>query len=464
MSDWVVRPKTKGRAKPWAKKTPIEKIKAAIWLYFLLIIFEGALRKWVLPFLATPLLIVRDPIALWILITAYRNNLFPKVSYVIIMNMLGILGIITAVSMGHGNIMVALFGARIYMLHFPLMFVIGKVFTHKDVVDVGKITLWISIPMLVLIALQFYTPQSSWFNRSVGGGSEGGGFDGAMGFFRPPGTFSFTSGTTAFFSFAACYVFYFLLNPTLIKRWLLFGATAAVLASIPLSISRTLFFQIGVSGLFAFMAVIQKPKYLGKMMMAVGGGLIAVALLSTTSFFQTAMGAFFARFESASEFEGGLKGSLGDRFLGSLIESVFGNAKVPFWGYGLGMGTNVGSMLLSGAVVFLIAEGEWARIIGEMGPLLGIAIIVVRLALSVKLSLASYKKVRKGDLLPWLLLSFGVLNIAQGQWAPPNLLGFSTLIGGLIIASLKKERKEPVIIERKITQGTNHEDSSDWQL
>ena len=34
-----------------------EPLKAAIWLYFILLIFEGALRKWVFPALSTPILL-----------------------------------------------------------------------------------------------------------------------------------------------------------------------------------------------------------------------------------------------------------------------------------------------------------------------------------------------------------------------------------------------------------------------
>ena len=45
----------------------IDLLKKGIWLYFLLLIFEGALRKWLLPGLATPLLVVRDPIAMFLL-------------------------------------------------------------------------------------------------------------------------------------------------------------------------------------------------------------------------------------------------------------------------------------------------------------------------------------------------------------------------------------------------------------
>ena len=46
------------------------------------------------------------------------------------------------------------------------------------------------------------------------------------------------------------------------------------------------------------------------------------------------------------------------------------------------MGTNVGSVLLTGGRTFLIAEGEWGRVLGEQGPILGLGVIILRLALS----------------------------------------------------------------------------------
>jgi hypothetical protein len=109
----------------------------------------------------------------------------------------------------------------------------------------------------------------------------------------------------------------------------------------------------------------------------------------------------------------------------------------PFFGFGLGMGTNVGAMLLTGKQVFLIAEGEWGRLIGEMGPLLGLSVIIIRVSLTAKIAWAAYRKMIKGDLLPWILASFGLMNLAQGGWAQPTSLGFGTLIGGLMLASLK---------------------------
>ena len=58
-------------------------LKIAIWSYFLLWIFEGALRKWILPSLATPLLVIRDPIAIYIIVRALYLNVKFVNTYVV---------------------------------------------------------------------------------------------------------------------------------------------------------------------------------------------------------------------------------------------------------------------------------------------------------------------------------------------------------------------------------------------
>lgn len=421
-----------------APGSPQALLRKGIWLYFFLLIFEGALRKWVLPGLATPLLIVRDPLALWLLVVAWKYNFLPGNVYVTGMLLLSFVSFITTLLFGHGNLVVALYGVRIIVLHFPLMFVIGSVFTSADVRTLGKVTLWLTIPMAILIALQFYSPQSAWVNRGVGGDMEGAGFNGgALGFFRPPGTFSFTTGTTLFFSFAGCYIFYFWLQPAGVNRLVLVAATAGLLAAIPLSISRGLLFQVLITCLFIVLASLRKPKYLLNMLLAGVGVVLALLLLSNTAFFQTAAEAFATRFTDANDTEGGVQGTVVDRFLGGLLSSITSSSRQPFFGYGVGLGTNAASKLLTGEVTFLLAEGEWGRIIGEMGILIGLAVIFLRIGLVIKIAGASYREILQNDLLPWLLLSFGFLTVLQGQWAQPTSLGFSTLIGGLMIASLR---------------------------
>ena len=415
----------------------IQWLQTGIWAYYFLLIFEGALRKWVAPGLSMPLLIVRDPLALWMVLLCRRERLLPQNSFLTAMVFVACISIITTIFLGHSNAMVTFFGARILLLHFPLIFVFASVFTREDVIQLGKMTLLISLPMTLLIAVQFFSPESATVNKGIGGDTDGGGFAGALDFMRPPGTFSFTNGVTLFYNLTACFIFYFWLNPKNISRPLLICATLALFASIPLSISRGLFFQVALTMVFTLLAVSRMPKYMSKMIVAMVGGAIVLAFISNTSFFQTAFGAFSARFETANEVEGGLQGVLIDRYMGGMFGALAQSNDQPFFGYGLGMGTNVGAQLLTGKQVFLISEGEWGRLIGEMGPLPGLAVIFIRVSLAVRIALAAYKRMIAGDLLPWILASFGLMNIAQGNWAQPTALGFSTLIAGLILSSFR---------------------------
>ncbi|MGA0556488.1 hypothetical protein ACO2Q8_07550 [Larkinella sp. VNQ87] len=417
----------------------IKPLKIGIWFYFLLLIFEGSLRKWFLAPLATPLLVVRDPIAMWLIYHTWKKYLFPPNIYTFAIITITLIGILTTLLFGHGNLFVALFGARIF-LHFPLMFVIGRIFNRQDVIRLGIVILWLAIPMTVLLALQFYSPQSAWVNRGVGGDESGSGFSGALGYFRPSATFSFTNGTSMFYGFLGAYIVYFWVSFKQVNRLLLLASTVSLLMAIPLSISRGLFFQIGVSVLFACLAMVNKPKSLVRIVVAAGVITVALYFLQNLSYFQTATEAFLSRFEVANKVEGGVEGVLLDRYLGGLVEALSSSVDQPFFGYGMGMGTNVGSMLLTGGTTFLISEGEWGRLIGEMGPLFGLLVIFIRLIFCAKITLAAVQRLQSGEVLPWMLLSFGLLIIPQGQWAQPTSLGFSTLIGGLMIASFRQPK------------------------
>ena len=50
-------------------------------------------------------------------------------------------------------------------------------------------------------ACNFLVPQSAWVNRGVGGDTSGARIQGAMDYFRPPGTFSFTTGVVSFMAY-----------------------------------------------------------------------------------------------------------------------------------------------------------------------------------------------------------------------------------------------------------------------
>ena len=292
-------------------------------------------------------------------------------------------------------------------------------------------------PMTILITLQFYSPQSAWVNRGLAGDLEGAGFSGAMGFFRPPGTFSFTNGNTMFYGMLAPFVVYFGLRRGEANRWIWLISVSALLIAVPLSISRGLFFQLAVTLVFALIALARSPRHFAPMLGVLFTVAIILGAVSTRPFFSTAVQAFNTRFEMANEAEGGVQGVFLDRFLGGMIGALSQSFEQPFFGAGIGMGTNAGAKMLTGKREFLVSEGEWGRMIGEMGPLLGLALVGIRVGLALKMLSIGYRIMVQGNLLPWLILSFALLNVAQGQWAQPTSLGFAILSGGLALAACR---------------------------
>jgi len=421
------------------KSTPF--LKKLLWLYFLLLLFEGALRKWVFPGLATPLLIIRDPLAVWLIIVSWRKGILEINIYVTLMMLIGVFATFTAILLGHGNLFVALYGARIFLIHFPLLFVIGKLFDKEDVERIGAFMLWVSIPMTFLLIVQFYSPQSAYVNRGVGGDLNGSGFSGALGYYRASTTFSFSTGTVAFYHLLGCYICYFWLSPSKrIPKYILVFTSILLVLAVPLSISRTLFFSVILLLIFTIFAVAVNKGSILKIIGVAVVLFVIIMLVSQLEVFQTATNVFTTRFTDANQVEGGVQSVLADRYLGGLVSALLAPDELPFFGYGLGMGTNVGSVLMSGKIEFLISEGEWGRLVGELGFSIGIIVIIVRLIVSVKITIASWHDLKYGNTLPWILLCFCLLTLPQGQWAQPTSLGFSIFVAGLTISSLRSTK------------------------
>ena len=416
-------------------------LKKGVWLFFILLILEGALRKWVLPGLATPLLIVRDPLAVWMIYKAIQKGIWRPGPYVLVMWMVTVLSLAVTFILGHGNLLVAFYGFRITVLLFPVIFIIGTVFNRDDVIRVGKAMLWITLVMTVLVVFQFYSPQSAWVNRGVGGDISGSGFSGAAGFLRVPGTFSFTNGLSLFYGLAAAFIFYFWIEEKNkgVSKILLVLASFSLLAAIPLSISRTVVFEIVLSLIFMIAVSWKNPKVFKSILGFIFIGVLLFIMLGNFSFFETASIALTERFTTANSIEGGMvEGVFLERFLGGMFSAIT-NETFAFWGGGLGMGTSVGAEVLAGGRgVYLIAEDEWARIVGEMGLIFGLSVILLRVILAFDLLKKAWKNLTWTNVLPWMLMSFGLLNILQGQWSQPTNLGFVVLVAGLSLASLRK--------------------------
>lgn len=414
-----------------------------IWLYVLLLIFEGALRKWIFPSFATPLLIVRDPIVILLVIWGLHNRWLDFI-YVKVMMIACTISLFFSLLLGHHNLFVGLFGWRIYFFHFSLIFIIGQLLTRDDVLKICRFLLYLSIPMTAIILLQFYSPPISWIN--IGVGAEGtAGFSGANGFMRPSGVFSFTSGYVAYQGIVGCVLLYYLLmNKTLkekvrISNCILIIILFCYLIAIPTSISRTNLFQTILFVVFFLFIAFVKRDARKAILLCVCVGIIIVMLMFSSSYFSDSIEAFSTRFANASKSEGGLEGTLGNRYLGGYLESLL-KVDMPFWGFGIGLGTNAGANLMGGYFNSFGFNGEveWERIIGECGYIIGLIIIGVRFFFALKLLFHSFDKLLKqADVLPWMLAANMIISLPQGQWVSTTSLGFCILTAGLTLASIR---------------------------
>jgi hypothetical protein len=292
--------------------------------------------------------------------------------------------------------------------------------------------------MTILIALQFFSPQSAWVNRGLAGDIAGAGFSGALGYMRPPGTFSFIAGLANFYAVAIAYLWYFWLNTKLIRKWLLITASVCVICALPLSISRTIFYHAAISSLFALVYCVLRPNNLLRILPALAVLAVAFFVLRGLPFFETAGDAMMARFEMATDHEGRADKAASNRFFGAFVRGMEVAWHGPMWGEGIGLGTNAGAQIVSGERSFLVAEEEWSRMTGEQGMLLGLLTLLWRVSLAVQMCWFAFGRARRGDPLAWMLCSFAVVQIFNGQLAQPSLLGFFALTGGLVLSSLQE--------------------------
>ncbi len=413
--------------------------KRLIFLYVFLLIFEGALRKWFLPFLSAPLVIVRDPVMIAMIFTYLSAGRRLLNFYTLSILALGSISFVLTLGLGHQNLIVDIFGFRTLALHFFFIFIAGNVLTRSDVETIGRYFIYFLPIATILIGLQFYSPQSAWVNRGVGGDLEGAGFSGAMGYARPSGTFSFTNGSTTFYYLAAAFLFYFIGENSRINKIALLVGIAAALAAVPLSISRSYLVGAVICGLFFILVSLRSGRSFRNLGVAVVLSPVIMILLLNIEAIQTAVNVLVVRFENAARSEGGIDQSISDRFLGGLVRAFTGNDDIPWHGEGLGMGTNVAATIMTGERTFLLGEGEWSRIVGEMGPALGLGVVLIRVILSIHLMIAGALAILRGNSLPFMLASFGCLKVLQGGWSQPTALGFSVVAGGLIIASLNDD-------------------------
>jgi hypothetical protein len=419
--------------------------RALIYIYLLLLVLEGALRKWVVPQLSNPLLIIRDPVVLLIYIFALRARCFRWNGFVVAVAILGVLSWIAGVVVlldyfpPKTVLLVTVFGVRSNFLHLPLIFVIAAALDYEDVKRLGWWTILGLIPMAALMAWQFHAAPEAFVNRTAGVG-EGTQILTSGGKIRPPGPFSFVSGAIFYLSVAAAFLLHAMLSKLPYKTWVLYSAAIGLLVAIGVSGSRGAVLAVALVVASLGVILVVRPDAMTKLGRNI---LVAVVLLWAVShvpIFRQGVGILSQRFtESAEVAETSVVGGLLARVFEGFAQSVIHTPQAPWLGYGLGVGTNGGSAFLMGHSAFLLTEDEWTRIVFESGPILGWLFVLWRVILTFNVGIVSYRALKAGNTLPILLFGaafFAILNAPLGQ---PTSAGFAVILAGLCLSAARQK-------------------------
>ena len=211
--------------------------RAAVKIAIIIALFEGAIRKWLMPSAQELAYFLKDiflfgaylkfMISPDLDVRAYRLNL-----PVMLLCMLGSLLLPPALNTNIGSFLLALYGLKIYLYYVPLLFMMPYLFRNKD--EMVRQLTWFSmlaIPICILGVLQFRAGAASPLNvyaQSSAEGISGFGFGEKV---RITGTFSYITGHSTFIIFFATLCIALLAIPKTRFKWVITFITLPLLAA-----------------------------------------------------------------------------------------------------------------------------------------------------------------------------------------------------------------------------------------
>jgi hypothetical protein len=179
----------------------------ALFAVFVLLVFEGALRKWAVPSAQAQMYLVKDGILLaaylGFILDSRRKRPEPKgVGLIKIILVVGFVwGCIEVLNPKSPSILVGLMGLKSYFLYAPVAFILPYAITSREHLFVLiRRYIIIAIPVAVLGFIQIAAGPASSLNVYVGSedAPEMLAYFGKKDFVRASGTFSYISGYTVF--------------------------------------------------------------------------------------------------------------------------------------------------------------------------------------------------------------------------------------------------------------------------
>jgi hypothetical protein len=429
---------------PTADHTPRSTVEREGWrraavrsceVFFVLLLLEGVLRKWLLNSIQQPLLFIRDPVLVvlyvqYLVWTGWRLRPW-AVGFVaaVFAFVVVILGQSLALRV---DAAVYVIGLRNYLGYAPLAFIMGEIYRRDDVGRLCRLFLASTVPVGILVVAQFYSPESSIVNKGLGDVGEYH-FEVVSGVVRPYGPFTFSQSAYSILAVAVGLIAierrreFALSTPRLLLFLGAIGGMGVV------SGSRTYFLSVGLVFAAYLAAALTAPRAasMGRRTVFAVASVAGMALLMTVVF-PEAWQTMSQRQADAVEAEG----STLDRAIHMATEMVSAVGEAPSFGFGVGAGTNAGVYAATGEVRFALAEYEWTRIVLECGPVFGLMVISARVALTLWCgAIALRANLAHGDAGPLIMFGYVAPLIFYSQISGQNtLLSFCWFSLGMLLA------------------------------
>ena len=437
-----------------ARELARRRVVRLVFVVYLLAIFEGAARKYLLPEFGQYIFFIRDPFVVWACVIATRWRLWPRgdaMTRVVSWGASGgVLLLVLQFAFGPQSdlrLLLGAYGWRAYFFYLPLALLVGEQFEHDDLRRLARLTLLLAVPIALLVALQFFSPPGAAVNV---GSSD----DKLLQFrnlavdtahVRPAGTFSSNVGQQQFDNTAFSMLLALVILPAARRRVglpTLVAGGAAVLTCVALSGSRGTILQTAMILLFALpVALLSRAGSTRRRAALIPATLAVAAVLLYPVVFPESFAAFTTRWTTAARDESGVGGVFGRALIGFVDFTRLIDA-VPPLGFGLGFGGNAAVLLkatIDGIEPGVYAETDYARHMVDLGTACGIAYIVFRVVFVAWLLRRVVRATRRsGDPLPMMLFAYAgyVILIAQitGNGSI-NVYGW--LFAGLCIAACR---------------------------
>ena len=438
-------------AKPQVGDSSRRRIVGMVLVVYVLLIVEGALRKWVLPEFGQVLFFIRDPFVLAIygmaLVSGHWPRSSPWLTAALVLALLSALLAVLQIALGLGNpqspLLFSAYGLRNYFFYIPLAFIVAETFLLVDLQRVAVITFVLVSLSSLLVVFQFYSPVDAAIN--VGSSDDplfqfrGLGLNEMR--TRPMGFFTSDGGqkqlvVSGLALVVAGWSGVFVRGRVL--RFLLPFATIGVLACLAFSGSRGAVLSAGlvlVATVFVTMrggAEASRARLLG-----VVAVLVVLAVFLVHIFFADGLGAFLGRWNEAQNFESKqFSGGIFGRALYGFVDFVRLLSVTPLLGFGIGMGGNAATMAAAasgGQALPYYAETDWARHIVDLGPVLGLAFMVFRIGLVVEVA---RRVVSSRSVLATLLFGYLAYELLTGQITGQGTInGYAWMFTGFTLAA-----------------------------